>query len=611
MKRWREEKGSALVMVMFMMLILTLLGVTILSATVAGSRRTLTRENDIQSLQLTQKVLDESVAFISTKLNARVAQPSFDAKNLKIEIENIVNTIPVNPDGIPESKDNVQTSVLPGASGSLIVRPTVVADFPDDDSLRAGTAYTVTLKAAGIVNDVKRTLTQEVKINMYPDFLKYAFGSEQNLILNGAPYINGNIYAGSNLIVTNRPEYVYEGHKLDTTSLYPKMVTGGLVFIQGLDRFLSGDQKDRVTPIIAEGDAKVEDRVKQALGIGVSQLQIKDRQKFVRINVEESFIDKLAEALTYTGASSSDLLARYKSEGASPSASMSAVVNSLQDTGIKVLEMPKPAKIEPLPVLENPETATTAQILKHNQEVAKVIEDNQKETDRYNREIGTLENELRSLSSTAVFKGDLALDGKIFSTLGAKNKKNWLIVNGSLTLAGEEQPTNVLGNVLVTGSVRFTNTVNVDSTMFVMGDTTIEDATILGKEEDGQKKEIVLISKGSVLLNRVDAFKNNAAVQTLRGFFYTDSTAVLYGVGSNFVLDGGFFAKGNLTINAVIGNSAKGDGDIAFATQGPDGSQASDSRFKVHYNDDVYAHQRIGLPQVEQVSLSVGKLQLE
>ncbi len=609
MKRWREEKGSALVMVMFMMLILTLLGVTILSATVAGSRRTLTRENDIQSLQLTQKVLDESVAYISTKLNARVAQPNFDSKNLEAEINSIVNELKVDPTG---GDRNVQTdsNTLYAPLGTLIKRPEVKEDLPTNEvpeedplkDLKRGTAYKITLTASGTVNGVRRTLTQEVKVNMYPDFLKYAFGSEQDLILNGAPYINGNIYAGDDLIVTNRPEYVYKGENLDTPSLYPKMVAGGLVYIQGLDDFRSGDPKspEGVTKITAEGDAKVANRVDQALGITVDQLQIKDRQKFVRINVEESFIDKLVEALHPAVATQASLLKLYQPQATSPSAAMSAVVKTLETPGVKLLKMPEKPDLweEPDESVENPDP-TVEEVRKHNLD----------EYNRYTQQLAALQSELSNLSSTAIFQGDLVVDGDTFASLGTQAKSNWLIVDGNLTFAGEDRHTNLFSNVLVTGNVRFKDTVNVDSTMLVMGDTTIEEATILGRQEGSSEKEIVLISKGRILLNRVDEFKRD--VQKLRGFFYTDSTAVLYGVGSNFMLEGGFFAKGNLRINAVVGDSQPGDKRINFATQGPDGSQATASRFKVTYNDEVYAHQRSGLPQVEQISISVGKIQLK
>lgn len=597
MKRWREEKGSALVMVMFMMLILTLLGVTILSATVAGSRRTLTRENDIQSLQLTQKVLDESVAYISKQLNAKVELPSFDAKNLKAEIENVINTLPVDPQGKPQAK-GVQTSALYAASGSLTSHPKVEDDFAKDDLLKQGTAYKFKLTAVGNVNGVQRTLTQEVKINMYPDFLQYAFGSEQNLILNGAPYINGNIYAGRDLIVTNRPKYVYKGSNLATNSVFPQMEKDSQVFIQSLDQFATGENDSAPTPVTSGGDSAVSTRVKQALNIDVSQIHIKNQQKFVQINVENSFLEKLATSVNKTGVTPESLQKAYSELAGSPSARASAIVGDLEKVGVQTAVMPAEPELETItPLGSNP---TEEEISVYNQAVKR----NEDKVNEYNNKVNELKASLASLKQTTIYKGDLLVDGKTFSSLGALNKSYWLIVNGNLTVAGGTQPIALASNVLVTGDVRFKDRAEVDSTMLTMGRTTIEDATIAGRDQ----KEIVLIAKGEVLLNRVDAFRDT--VSSLRGFFYTDSTATLYGVGSNFSLEGGFFAKGDLTVNAVVGDSKAGAADIAFDPQSSSG-QNTRSRFKVRYNDEVYAHQGSGLPQVQHVSISAGKLQLD
>lgn len=68
----RSERGSALVLVMFIVLLLTILGVTVLSATIGGARRAETRENDVQSLHLAQKSIDEAIAYITANLNKKI-----------------------------------------------------------------------------------------------------------------------------------------------------------------------------------------------------------------------------------------------------------------------------------------------------------------------------------------------------------------------------------------------------------------------------------------------------------------------------------------------------------------------------------------------------------
>lgn len=160
---------------------------------------------------------------------------------------------------------------------------------------------------------------------------------------------------------------------------------------------------------------------------------------------------------------------------------------------------------------------------------------------------------------------------------------------------------NVKGNILVAGNVTIKGKIAFDSTMFVLGNTTVEDATIQGLNS----KELVLISKGKVLINRLDAFSNHPV--TMKAFFYTDSTGELYGVGSRFSLDGGFFAKGDLTVNAVVGEVR------SLSAQVPNNdfvSQTADEmrRFEVEYNNQVYIHQQSSLPRVSNVSISVGPI---
>lgn len=72
LKRLKEERGSALVLVMFILLLLTILGLSVLSATIGGAQRTETRKNDVQSLHLAEKTLDEAVAYITSSLNKKI-----------------------------------------------------------------------------------------------------------------------------------------------------------------------------------------------------------------------------------------------------------------------------------------------------------------------------------------------------------------------------------------------------------------------------------------------------------------------------------------------------------------------------------------------------------
>ncbi|MEJ8303627.1 hypothetical protein [Saccharibacillus sacchari] len=621
MRRFREEKGSALVMVMFMMLILTLLGVAVLSAAVGGARRTLTRENDVQSLQLTQKTLDESVAYIANKLDGKTLK----ADALDSTLQGVLSAIPALQVAGSTTNQAVKTEL--DLASTRLISAKSTADFADSASiLKKNASYTVTLIAQSEINGVKRTLKQDVKVSLYPDFLNYAFGSENDLILNGSPTIKGNIYAGGKLQVSNMAEYTYKGKKYNREektaqkTLFPTMLKRGdgsqpLAFVQSLNDFEISENVYESHPVnqgtnneALSGELTIAN-VKKALGIDLSQVRIRKNEQFVKVNVDQSFLDKILEARDSVNQpilSLSDL----NTSGSIGSYNYSETLSKYT----KALKMPE-KPIEPTKPID-PASAD------------KVIQDQYKlELDAYEKAytkyitidlpnyqtaLNDLTKALTNMEGTVVFNGDLNVDGDWLKGLiqTTKSASSWLIINGNLTVNNtlDNTPLNIDSSVLVTGAVNLAGKINVDSTLLTLGNTKIQDATITGAVKSGVVKEIVLISKGPILLNRVDAFSQASVAQTLRGFFYTDSTAELYGVGSNFDLQGGFFAKGNLTVNAVVGNSTEDASrtQIVFDDQ----TTSKTSRFKVDYNDQVFNNQGLALPRVDQISVKAEKIEL-
>ncbi|MCQ4088776.1 hypothetical protein [Saccharibacillus sp. JS10] len=607
MRRFRGEKGSALVMVMFMMLILTLLGVAVLSAAVGGARRTLTRENDIQSLQLTQKTLDESVAFIAEKLDGK--QLKTDA--LGSTLQGVLTQIPALNASNSTTGTGVKTELA--LASTRLLSATSTEDFKND-VLKGNASYTVTLVAQSEINGVTRTLKQNVKVSLYPEFLNYAFGSEKDLILNGSPTIKGNIYAGDTLRISNVANYKYRNQDLQKPSLFPRMKERAntiqpsqplkpLAFVQSLDNFVISENGYTPRPVNrgadgapVSGDITVAN-VRKALDIDLSQVRIRNNQQFIKVDVDQSFRDKIGQAL---GISDSVAIPDY-------AAYLNAVPGALK-MPIKPVEPTKP--IDPLSSDKAIQDQYTAALKVYEKAYTDYI---QVQLPNYQTALNKLTQALTNMTGTVVFNGDLNVDGDWLKGLiqTRRDASSWLIVNGNLNVNNtlDNAPLTLQGSILVTGAVNLGGKINVDSTLLTLGNTKIQDATIIGIDgADGVKKEIVLISKGPILLNRVDAFSKANVAQTLRGFFYTDAKAELYGVGSNFDLQGGFFAKDNLTVNAVVGNSTEDATrqNIVFDDQ----VLSKTSRFTVDYNDKVFESQGMALPRVDQVSVKADKIEL-
>lgn len=181
-----------------------------------------------------------------------------------------------------------------------------------------------------------------------------------------------------------------------------------------------------------------------------------------------------------------------------------------------------------------------------------------------------------------------------------------------------DDPIPIEANILVTGNVLISGNVNFNSSIYVLGSSELLDAYIGGIGENG----LVLLSKGKIKVSRFNEFDNvnggynpndKTDNRVMEAFFYTDDEAILYGVGSTFWIHGGFFAKKNLTINAVRGNAEENvtGTDIDFDLQAQYANQPHMSRFVIEYNRDIFRTQGSGLPRVKVIGVELDKKKLE
>lgn len=588
-QQFRSESGSALVLVMFIVLLLTILGMGILSATVGGAVRTETRENDVQSLHLAQKGLDEATAYIQARLS-QITDINPD------KLENVLS-------GLDKKGLNVSTEL--GVNSSGMVDYIEYKDKKFDNQIRQ---YYIDVEASALVNGVQRTLQQRITIDTYPDFLKYAFGSEQNVYLNGAPVLKGNIYAGNKLIISNRAEYKYLGDSgLKKPTMFPQIQPNGIdaanlgeVFVQSLKdieyHVFDPSGNGGESKILADS-SDMKQTVMDIMGISLDKIKIKEQKKFVQINVEESFIDKLVEATSPSNDNAAEAL-----RGRLSQKSPSELTQWLQTGSI----------INAKTITPPPE--------KPAQDEEESDQDYLVRLEQYDNELLAYHQFFMDLNQSYRVDGNLTIEGNDFYglTFSEAVKRSavpkWIVVDGNLNIINNKAGSiPIKANILVTGDVKIKGNVSFDSTMFVLGRTTVEDAVISGLGTGTDKKELVLISKGPVLVNRIDAF-SSADPDEMNAFFYTDAEAKLYGVGSIFWLKGGFFSKGDLTVNAVLGNTSEPSdavlpSQLIFSEPQVTEPRARE-RFRVIYNHKVYTDQQSSLPRVRKVNIAVSPMRL-
>ncbi|MCY1690401.1 hypothetical protein OVA29_06320 [Exiguobacterium sp. SL14] len=134
-----------------------------------------------------------------------------------------------------------------------------------------------------------------------------------------------------------------------------------------------------------------------------------------------------------------------------------------------------------------------------------------------------------------------------------------LIINGNLTISSLnplnqpleiKRPLVVLGNLLIRGNVGFATTI------YATGTSRLDDANIQGLTSTAKQNTLILLSKGNLVINRVNKFSTpQMTTPDLNAFLYSDDNQknTIYSVGSTMNVRGGIFTKGNLEVNAYRG----------------------------------------------------------
>lgn len=261
----KEEKGYTLLTVMLVLLVFTVLGLTILSVSINGARRTQIRQENIEDNLDAIRNLNEAVAYIKASVR-NTYNPGMTVNDFS---QFVSNNLLNNPYGyqITDARPDLKefTRVL-----------------------------TVTSKVRK-----SAVFQQTVYITPMPSFLKYAIGSRETLTINGSLYLKeGNIYAKNGLEISNQAKYIYNNSQREVATTFPSVLShsqnylylndqnitfcddrNGKCYVNGIKQTflpLKSDQLDSVfdpnAPTIA-----------------------KDDTDFIDVDIVKTFIDKLKD----------------------------------------------------------------------------------------------------------------------------------------------------------------------------------------------------------------------------------------------------------------------------------------------------------------------------
>jgi len=176
----KNQKGSTLLAVMLVFLVLTTLLLVLLAANIDGAKRTEMRETDITENLDALAAMKEGVA---------VTQAYITNKSPTLLNSN-TNYV--------EKLDTFRKAELAKNKGYKI--EDVTSEHIDS-----------TAKFSRVLKVISPPYSQLVYVTATPSFLKYAIGSRSNLTMNGSPSIQGDLYSRYSLNISNEALYLNKG----------------------------------------------------------------------------------------------------------------------------------------------------------------------------------------------------------------------------------------------------------------------------------------------------------------------------------------------------------------------------------------------------------------
>ncbi|MGD6899093.1 hypothetical protein [Bacillus infantis] len=652
-----NERGNTLITVMLVSLIFTVLGLSILASSIGSVKRTETRESDLDVTYDSIKVLETMTADLSGKLSSLPLDYYMDFENNKVkgsyntDMRNLLSSL------LSDTKKNSGSSfeciniidvssgspaaVDPSSScGRQLERDTIYTLDTDKDFTRILDFVLVTKNPAETEGKVSRTVKKRIILSPLPSFLKYAVGSEADeedsgLFLNGSPNIAGNTYA-NRLAIDEDAHYIYRNGEEKTVSTPKPSLMGDIYsstshllpvvsesknFYRGQapplkhdSQFFNIDFEKTMNQRIAalQRDAKLDvrmpddtEKLKDIISLGIKKLAGTSYQ----IN-PEGYVKKIENAESQTSLTSEDVIPLaegYVIDSRDEKIEIKTDTNVNGDLVIMSTQFPIDMdstiivngdlyimSYKDITLSKNIYVTGKTVILNYGEKIA----------------LGGDLISAESISAESYKNASLSIKGNIMTgtSLTLLPNETSIIFNKDI-ITGEHFTIN--GNE-TDGSIE-DDAVAFDSVVYTGGKASISNANIVGaKDDNGNEQQIILMAKDDLLITRIDEFNKYSSVDEdgepylpkkfdknitpLKGFFYTEKEATLYGVGSLFYIHGGVFAKQKLTINAVRGVTESID-DLPKLQEG------KLSRFVVKYDQEVLLKRIETLPIMEQLQV--------
>ncbi len=486
------EKGYSLLLSLTVLVIFSILGLSLLTLTTNSILKNQIREDRTQAIDISDKGIDFLTSSIQKELEDYVKTGTVGRADFQNKLNQIVQNSKYSCalGGVEIPSETGQTRVC--------IETNNIQRVLNENNEAQDLKRIINIRSTGIVDGKESVTTAQVMVgtDAVPDQLRYAISTNNggNLYLHGGVEVQGDIKSDGNIILSKQATW-FSG----TTAKWEDSVTT---------------------------------RIRQAAN-SVTPKLILNEQNYVYVlktNNKPSYDDHIAGTRLNSTANYTRL--SPITPNASPTISaeffnspqLNVVTKDLSDDTLDISGT----------ILGKASTGVNKKYTSLN------ITTTNHETSRFAKNYETL----------IAGETDKCVSYFLFICLKYEKtmSKSSLTINGASTIGNRR--IDLSGTYYVYGDLSITNTnLRTDALIYVDGNVTIRESTLNGITDNST---LIIFATGEINIANISVDSDIPSV--IKGFFYTKSNMLMYGVGSHIQLQGGISAN-RLILTAVRGSS--------------------------------------------------------
>ncbi|HEX7057472.1 MAG TPA: hypothetical protein VF260_09805 [Bacilli bacterium] len=576
----QSEQGAALVIALLAVVVMTMFGIILLQVLRGSMVQATSSEAAVQAEANAQRGIDDALALIRNAVERGNAEGA-DYRDKIARANDYLDRVKAyiasgSPVNAKRGTYEIAVEEDTGNYASLTASPITVPDFPYVRMFTIKATGKIANHPGGIAAKRMRVIVSTIN----PVF-RYPLSADNNITLNGSPYIVGDVLArDGNVAVSDVAVFTgLPGTKYGKKTDYPS-VKGFINYGGEIVEYVPGT----TTVDRHSGDV---DETFFSKAVPLRDKQLAAGEPVAAADYVSAKLTEMAEKVDAATSPFDENVNSGDLFGASLGSSLGAVIGhsvKYEDLWVTVqgnLTLDNPAGLSDFAVKDG---------------VLRLLPGA-----NFQLHHGSLYISYNDPNVVAAdLSGALAVD------------PGWsVVINGNCTL---NDGFYFAGNMYIKGDLKVVGSINIDGTIYVDGGVELKQMTAIN---DSVAKPLIIVA------TRTFDFSDNISANSLRAFFYANEDINLRGVLSKIKIYGGVHGN-NAILNAVREDFANPPTDPAYIeydppigateptsfmfTMGQTNLAAEQSKLQIFYDSKLYSDPPVGIPTTSEVSVFVKEI---